>query len=233
MSLRLAIHAEDPGDLLLAGLEDAGTSAADPVVAIRLFRGPGDGGGLEIGASRRRVATTGDGLWRRAPWPVNDALFDLAEPSPGDGAVVVGGDPAPRADIAGRLAARGLHARERPRLTAADLAEVAMVIYVPTTDPLPVDAMAVLAARRLLVTGRCEPAFGLRPSLDHLVAVNPDQAVLHAIVALAHWDAYTAIRAWGALSARGHRASDVLPTLAADLPPVVDPTPAPVRAQGG
>jgi hypothetical protein len=232
MSVRLAIHAEDPGDLRLAGLEDAGASAGDPAVAIRLFRGPGDGGGLEIGASGRRVATTGDGLWRRAPWPVNDALFALGEPRPGDGAVVVGGDPAPRADIAGRLAARGLHARERPRLTAADLAEAAMVVYVPTTDPLPVDAMAVLAARRLLVTGRHEPAFGLRPSLDHLVAVNPDQAVLHVIVGLAHWDAYTAIRAWGALSARCHRASEVLPALAADLAADDDLTRAPVRPRG-
>ena len=81
MSVRLAIHAEDPEDLLLAGLEDAGASTGDPV-AIRLFRCPRRRRGLEIGASRRRVATTGDGLWRRAPWPVNDALFDVAEPSP-------------------------------------------------------------------------------------------------------------------------------------------------------
>ena len=76
------------------------------------------------------------------------------------------------------------------------------------------------------------PAFGLRPSLDHLAAANPDQAVLHAIVALAHWDAFTAIRSWGVLSARCHRASDVLPTLAADLAPD-DLTPAPARATGG
>jgi hypothetical protein len=227
MSVRLAITADAAEDLALAGLDGAEDEDGVP---IRLFRGLGNGGGLLVGRAERRVATEGTSLWRRMPWPVNDALFALPEAHPGDGVAVVGGSPSARAEIAAQLVQAGLRVRAGSRLTAQDLAAAAVVVYAPSAGmqrpgdrltlaagPLPVDALAVLAARRLLVAGRCEPAFGLRASLDHLAAGNLDEAVRHALVACHHWDAFGAIRGWAAFMAEHHRASLVLPALAADL----------------
>jgi hypothetical protein len=230
MMTRVAISAKRAPDLELAGLPGPVGSGGEPLVPMTLFRRPGDAGGLLVGEAQRQVATVGADLWRRSPWPVNDALFELAEPRPGGGVLVVGGEPGTRDAIVGQLVRAGVPVRSRAHLTASDLAEVAIVVYAPavgmpapgerlslSAGPLPVDAMAVLAARRLLVAGRCEPAFGLRASLDHLAAGNLDVAVRHAIVGLEHWDAFAAIRLWGSFVVQRHRASLVLPAMAADL----------------
>jgi hypothetical protein len=230
MRPRVAIRAKRTRDLELAGLPDGTRAGDEQLVPITLFRGPGDAGGLLVGDAQRRVATVGADLWRRAPWPVNDALFAFPEPRPRDGVLVVGGDPDARHEIACQLTRAGAPVRDRAHLGASDLAATAIVVYAPMAGmpapgmpqslragPLPVDALAVLAAKRLLVAGRCEPAFGLRVSLDHLAAGNLDEAVRHALVALDHWDAFAAIRAWGAFVVERHRASRVLPALAADL----------------
>jgi hypothetical protein len=47
-------------------------------------------------AGVRLVATGGDALWSRAPWPARDELFDLALPTD-ECALVVGADDARRA----------------------------------------------------------------------------------------------------------------------------------------
>ena len=163
MSLGLAITADCQADLALAGLNGRGD---DEGVPIRLFRGSGDGGGLLVGPAQRRAATEGEVLWRRLPWPVNDGLFGLPDSRPGDGVAVVGGSVAARTEIAAQLEQAGLRVRHAEHLTAPDLAAVAIVVYAPmvgmprpgermtlAAGPLPVDAFAVLASRRLLVAG--------------------------------------------------------------------------------
>jgi hypothetical protein len=230
MTARVAISAKRMQDLELAGLPEMSWVDGAPLVRMTLYRDPGDAGGILVGDAERRVATAGAELWRRTPWPVNDALFAFPEPLPRDGVLVVGGDPEARHEIVSQLGHAGAPVRDRAHLTASDLAATAIVVYAPMAvmpgpgqpltlraGPLPVDALAVLAAGRLLVAGRCEPAFGLRASLDHLAAGNLDEAIRHAIVGLEHWDAFAAIRAWGTLVVQRHRSSLVLPTLAADL----------------
>src|SRR6202008_4750029 len=151
-------------------------------------------------------------------WPANDRLFDLPDADPRAGALVVGGAAAGRAELVAKLTDTGVAAREAPHLTADDLDACAIVLFPPRAAALPVDAMAVLAARRLLVTGRpCSPAFGLRAGFTPLEAGFADHAVVTAVAALGHWDAFATLRAWGALAAQRHRASVVLPRLARDL----------------
>jgi hypothetical protein len=230
MKARIAISAKRMQDLELAGLPEVACVEVGPLVGMTLYREPGDAGGLLVGDAKRRVATAGADLWRRSPWPVNDALFTLPAALPHEGVLVVGGNPEARHEIVSQLGRAGVPVRDRAHLTASDLAAAAIVVYAPMAampgpgmplslraGPLPVDALAVLAAGRLLVAGRCEPAFGLRASLDHLAAGNLDEAIRHAIVGLEHWDAFAAIRAWGTLVVQRHRSSLVLPTLAADL----------------
>lgn len=184
-----------------------------------LARLPDDGGQLLLGrgGGNRVVATTGEGLWRRQPWPANDRLFTTADADPSDGALVVGGSPATRAELVAKLGDTGVTVRDAQHLSADDLEACAIVVFPPRAAPLPVDAMAVLAARRLLVTGRCSPAFGLRAGFTHLEAGFADHAVVNVAATLSHWDAFSTLRTWGAAAAGRHRASVVLPRLARDL----------------
>jgi hypothetical protein len=172
---------------------------------------------MAVPAAAERVVGTAEDTWRRAPWPVRDSLFDLPPADPADGALVVGGDAGARAEVVGKLSATGLGAREQPHLTAAALRASAVVLSVQGPGPLPADAMAVLAARRILVIGRAEPSFGLLAGHDHLVADVTGLAVEHGISVLTRWEAFHVMRAWGAIAAARHRASAVLPRLAAEL----------------
>lgn len=162
----------------------------------------------------RVIATGGEHLWARAPWPVRDELFDLPAPS-GAGVLVVEADEDARGAALTELRGRGLEAESAERLTAAALERAAVVLHgVRPARPLPGDAFAVLAAGRLLI-GRGEPAFGLHAGIDHLSAEGFGPAADLAQAALADAPAFAAIARFARLAARPHRASLVYARLAA------------------
>ena len=179
MSAELAVVA-DPEDASLAGLAAPDGSAGAPAspapvvalgsaevagsgVAVRWLDGVPEGGRPD---GERLIAPAGEGLWRTAPWPAADALFELEPAAEGD-AIVVGADPAARDAVAERAAARGVAVEPVERLDAGRLAGAACVVFAdapghaltastrlataPPTGALPARAFAVLAARRFLI----------------------------------------------------------------------------------
>ena len=95
-------------DASLAGLPTAerglavalGDAPAEPSPALRwLDRPPRP----DDPAAERLIAPAGEGLWRLAPWPAADALFELPPPV-GERAVVTGADAAARELIVRRAA---------------------------------------------------------------------------------------------------------------------------------
>jgi hypothetical protein len=235
MSLRITTLATDPEDGRLAGLDGrfdwgeattlplaARATAAGADIEVTIARLPDGGGRLVVRSggttpSGRVVATSGDGLWRRAPWPANDQLFAMPAADPRRGALVVGGTPATRAELVTKLTGAGVRVREAQHVTASALEACAIVIFPPRPAVLPVDAMAVLAAGRLLVTGPCLPAFGLRAGFSHLEVQFADHAVANVIGAIRYWEAFSTLRTWAGLAVERQRASVVLPRLAHDL----------------
>jgi len=166
----------------------------------------------------RVIAQAGDGLWRRAPWPAADALFDLGPPDAGAGVLVAGGDEQRRDDLRATLTRGGVPVIARERLTIADLRATAVVILPSAPEaPLPARAIAVLAAGRLLVTARCRPAFGLQSGIDHLAAATNGEAARMAGAALRFPRAFSSLRAFARLAAAPHRASLVYRRLLADV----------------
>lgn len=219
MSAPLTIRAA-PADAELAGLGEPGSG---PVVAlgdapgsaaVRWLAGPAERPGA---AGERLIAPGGEGLWRRTPWPVADALFEL-EPRTRGPALVASPDAERRAYLAGELRGRGHSVLAEERLTRPAL-ERAAVVLLPSEGggPLPGEAFAVLAARRVLVTYRCEPAFGLLPEIDWFPGAVDVDLVDLADAALAYPEAFDLPRALGRLAAERHRASVVYARLAADL----------------
>ena len=163
------------------------------------------------------VALAGDGLWRRAPWPAADGLFDLPE-APGAPALLVGAEAGLREAVAERAAARGVALAQAERLDAAGLAAASCVILAESPGgALPARAFAILAARRLLVVPRLETAFGLEDGLDHLEFADPDEAVTAVEAFAAAPDAFGRVLTWGRLKAEPRRASVVYGRLAEDL----------------
>jgi hypothetical protein len=194
-----------PEDLALSGWdaapEDGPLFALGDVDAradVR-FASSGDG---------RLVAPAGDGLWRRAPWPAHDALFDLPPAADAGAVLVLGSD-----DIADRLGAA-----RAGRLTLEALREAAVVVLLGGDGALPAQAPCVLAARRVLVTDAAEATFGLQSGIEFLGAAGADGLAERANTARLHPRAMAALRAMGARAAREHRASLVYPRLIADLP---------------
>ena len=169
-------------------------------------------------APERLIAQAGDGLWRVAPWPVADALFDLEPPGAEAGVLVAGGEKQRREDLRMTLAAGGVPVVARERLVLADLRAAAVVILPSAPEaPLPARAVAVLAAGRLLVTARCRPAFGFQPGIDHLAMATNGEAARLAGAALRFPRAFSSLRAFGRLAAAPHRASLVYRRLLADI----------------
>lgn len=149
----------------------------------------------------------------QGPWPVDEAVFDL-EPPPDPRAVLV---VAPEAEsIAEQLTADGARAFAAPRLTLAGLRAAAVVVLIED-GTLPVQAMAVLAARRVLITDPGERTFGLQSGIEFLRATHAGEAIERANMAVVHPRAMAGLRAMGARAAGEHRASLVYPRLAADL----------------
>jgi len=175
----------------------------------------------------RTIATGGDGLWGRAPWPANDALFELP-PAPGPLAVVAGGDAERRAHVVDKLEARGLPVRGAELLTREDLAAATVVALLGAADSatpeapwaataMPAEAPAVLAARRVLLAPRCAATFGLLAGTDHLAFATGDDVVQYADSVLTFPDAFEPFHVLGARAAETQRASRVYARLAAEL----------------
>jgi hypothetical protein len=167
--------------------------------------------------AERTIAPAGERLWRRAPWPAADALFDLAPPR-GEVALLVGADGAAREAILERAAARGVVLELAERLDAPALARCACVVFAASPGAaLPARAPAVLAARRLLIVPRLETTFGLQDGLDHLQFADPDMAVTFVEAYRRGPAAFARMLVLGAVAARPQRASVVYGRLAADL----------------
>jgi hypothetical protein len=166
----------------------------------------------------RLIAPGGEGLWRRAPWPAADALFAHAG-SPGSGALVVGPEE-PRARLLAELEERGTPGLGAELLDAEALLAADVVVLLGALgprEPLVASAPAVLAAGRVLVAPRADPAFGLHAGIDHLAFSDQHQAAQYVDAALRHPEAFESIRAFATQAAEAHRASRVYARLAADL----------------
>lgn len=161
----------------------------------------------------RLVSTRGEGLWRRAPWPVNDALFDLP-PADDEGAVLV--ITRERDEVVERLEAHGATVAVVPELTTEALGAAAVVVLNGDGVLHPL-APCVLASRRVLIADGAGPMFGLQAGIEFLSAASPEQVVERANMARLHPRATASLRAMGARAAREHRASLVYPRLGADL----------------
>jgi hypothetical protein len=224
----------DARSLALAGGPSAsrGTAPAvhlgDPIVDPE----PGDfiwcpGPAVGPTAGTRMIATGGEGLWSRAPWPARDELFELAPPAE-PRALVVGPDEERRADVVEKLEARGRSVSEADLLTATDLAAASVVALTGEADAatgeapwgaaaMPAEAPAVLAARRILIAPRCAVSFGLLPGVDHLAAGTGDDVVHYADMVLTTPESFEPLRVLGAVAAERHRASLVYARLGAEL----------------
>jgi hypothetical protein len=205
---------------VLLGEPAAGAEPADVVWL------PGPAGAAHPSGARV-IATSGDGLWSRAPWPARDDLFDLA-PAAEPCALVAGGDEERRAIAVRKLEARGRPVVAAPDLSAELLARASVVALLGDADDasptrpwaaqaMPADAPAVLAARRILVAPRCRIAFGLMAGGGHLAFGAEDDVVAYVDTALSFPRALDPLVALGALTAERHRASVVHARLGAEL----------------
>ncbi len=217
MSIRVTTTGE-PRALALAGLDGAdgglvvhlgeGDESADVVWREGTAEGSGD--------RPRVIAQAGPGLWRCAPWPVRDELFELAPPV-GRNVLVVGDEP-DRREFSGWLDQLDGRLLEADVLERRDLEEAAAVVFAqPDGRPLPAPAFAVLAASRILVVRKPSVSFGLLPPIDHLSARTAAGTAQLVTAAMLHWDAFAAVRELGKIAAEPHRASTVYSRLAYDL----------------
>lgn len=144
-----------------------------------------------------------------SPWPVRDELFALGSPVTGE-VLVVGDHASHRQALLEKLDSRGASARGIERLTADELSGASVVVFCrEDAETIPATAMAVLAARRLLITPRCPLNRGLFPGIDHLAYTHDDEAVQYADEVLSFPESFESLRAFGALAAQRHRASTV------------------------
>ena len=178
-------------------------------------------------AETRLIATSGEGLWNRALWPVSDDLFGMAPPAE-PLALVVGADDGRRSLVTDKLDALGLPALGAPQLTVADLRRASVVALLGEADAatpqapwtaraLPAEAPAVLATGRLLVAPRCAINFGLLPGGDHLAFGKHEDVVAYLDSAIRFPDAFDLVTVVGAIVAERHRASVVYARLATEL----------------
>jgi hypothetical protein len=211
-------------DLAIAG---TGGGDADVVITLRSGKRPdaartwlvwaADTAGAAAAATADRVlAPAGDGLWRRAPWPVADAVFDLPAADSRGGVAVAEGSSEARAAAVAALAERGIAADAVEQLSI-DALRAARVVVLLGDGHLPAGGMAVPAAGRLLVTVGCETSFGLVPGSDHLAADSVEMAATLVEVGLDQWGALKAMRALGRRAAERHRASRVYGRVLEDL----------------
>lgn len=164
----------------------------------------------------RVIAQDGKGLWRRAPWPVHDTLFELAAPEKRTVALV--GDPADRDEVARELDLADERVVACDTLTRERLEWSAVVLFAqPPGKPLPAPAFAVLASRRILVVREPSVSFGLLAGIDHLASRTAAGAAELATAVSLHWDEFRSVRVFGRVAAEAHRATTVYARLAYDL----------------
>jgi hypothetical protein len=170
-----------------------------------------------LDADCRAIATGGEGLWRRQPLPVADALWEL--PPPSTDVVLLVGTPGDARDLAEeKLSAQSLSVRAVTALSLSALRECAVVAFHgPPGKSLHGAAFAALAAGRPLIAPESEPAFGLIAGVDHLSHHNDDELVKAADTALTFTAALEPIVAMGFLAAENRRASVVYERLLVDL----------------
>jgi len=205
----------DPADLALAGPQAATPPGGDLVIELVRGRPAATPGALAWDAATATVAGEHD-VWRRLPWPAGARAFDLEAPAPGAGALVAG-PPELTAPIAERLRERGLAVELRERADLDGIAAASVVcLPVPVGAPPPAEAMAVMAAGRLLVTGACEPSFGLQPGIDCFMEPTADGAAQRAEATLRWPEAFEVPRALARVAAARQRAETVLHRLAVD-----------------
>ena len=216
MSVGVATTGE-PRALALAGLDGPEDGAVVHLGAggeshdVVWREGSADGGG-----GPRVIAQAGAALWRCAPWPVRDELFELAPPLERN--VLVVGYRAHRGQVSEHLDQLPGQLLEADVLERGDLEAAAVVVFAqPDGRPLPAPAFAVLATRRVLVMRNPSVSFGLLPGIDHLSARTAAGAAQLAASAALHWDAFETVRAFGLVAAEAHRASTVYARLAHDL----------------
>jgi len=212
-------------ELALAGVDDAGDPAHEAVTFSFGPEGRADivfsrnGAATEVVTTGGRVVATGSGAtWRRLPWPVRDAIFDLPRATDPRAVLMVGGDE-PDVEVAmaeaTRTSALPRHVRE---LTVDDLAAAASVVFVRRfEEPFPPAAFAAAAAGRLLLMSRMARSFGLLDGIDYLASDDAGALGRWAGDAARHPDAFEEIRVWGRLAAERQRASLIYPRLVADL----------------
>jgi hypothetical protein len=165
---------------------------------------------------RRPLGSAGDGLWRRAILPAADSLASLRSRA-GSGVFVAGGDEERREVVLGKLRDRAIAARGAARLTLAELERAAVVaLFGEPGAPMPDEAAAVLAAGRILVAPRAEPAFGLLAWSDHLPYGHEDELACSADAAQSFPQAFETVMAMGVLAAGPHLSSAVYGRLAVD-----------------
>jgi hypothetical protein len=216
MSIRVTTTGE-PRALALAGLDGA---AGGPVVHLGAGGERADvvwrEGSADGGDGARVIAQGGAGLWRCAPWPVRDELFELAPPVERN--VLVVGDEPDRSQVSEHVDQLDGRLLEADVLERRDLEEAAVIVFAqPDGRPLPAPAFAVLATGRILAVRKPSASFGLLPGIDHLSARTAAGAAQLAAAAVLHWDAFAAVRAFGTIAAEPHRASSVYARLAHDL----------------
>jgi hypothetical protein len=163
-----------------------------------------------------RVIGPGSGeLWRRAPWPVNDSLFELGLPAE-PGVLVAVEDSERRAALLDRVG-DAAPAEGCERLTEEALRRASVVVMAAAPSRFPARAFAVLAARRVLVLDELPAPFGLLRGRDHVQAASDAEAVLTALSVSRHPGSFRWMRELGALAAERHRASRVYARLLTDL----------------
>jgi hypothetical protein len=165
------------------------------------------------------IAPAGEGLWRRAPWPAADVLFDLTDAgAPAADPLLVGAERGLRDAVAERAAERGVALRQAERLDAATIAGAGCVVFAESPGgALPSRAFAVLAAGRLLIAPRLQTSFGLEDGLDHVEFADPDEAVTAVEAFAADPETFGRVLSWGRLKAEQQRASVVYARLTEDL----------------
>jgi hypothetical protein len=239
VSARLAIVA-GPAAAGLAGLDGVfewGEAATDADFVIALGAAEASGreadvrwrGDAPANGAVRLIATAGDGLWSRAPWPVRDDLFELEPPGSDAGLLLVTDDEERDATLLEKLAGRGIATRTAPELSGEALAAAAAVAFPPRPDgdgeyapgarqeAAPAAAFAALAARRALVAPRAAVTFGLHAGVDHLAASTDDDVVQWADALLGSPELLAPQLALGRIAAERQRASVVYARLVADL----------------
>ncbi len=163
----------------------------------------------------RLIGPSGEGLWRHAPWPAADALFELGAPS-GHRALVLADGLADEVEAA--LESAGVEVITATRLSRAALESAAVVVLAGDPGaPLPGEVPAVLASGRVLVMTPRASSFGFRPGVDHCQEKSPKALADLTEAVLRHWDAFGGMRTHARIAAARHRASQVLRNLIADL----------------